>query len=60
MKKILFVIVGLVLVGTVIIFVLFPHLGAQFLSGEDGWICQDGEWVKHGNPAGPAPTALCP
>ncbi|MCW1891912.1 MAG: DUF2178 domain-containing protein [Candidatus Uhrbacteria bacterium] len=29
------------------------------LSGEDDWICQNGAWVKHGNPSFPAPTAEC-
>lgn len=60
MKKLLLALAVLLLGVLVVMFVLFPHLGAQFLSGEDGWICQDGEWVKHGNPAGSAPTVSCP
>ena len=60
MKKLLLALVVLLLGVLVIMFVIFPHLGAQFLSGEDGWICQDGEWVKHGNPVGSAPTVPCP
>lgn len=28
-------------------------------SGEDDWICADGQWVKHGNPSAPMPTELC-
>ncbi len=34
--------------------------GIRFLSGEDGWICTDGQWVEHGHPSAPAPTAACP
>ncbi len=28
--------------------------------GEDNWICQNGQWVKHGNPSAAMPTTLCP
>lgn len=28
--------------------------------GEDNWICQSGQWVKHGNPSAAMPTTLCP
>lgn len=31
----------------------------RFFSGEDNWLCQNGEWVKHGNPSFPAPTSIC-
>ena len=31
-----------------------------FLSGpEDDWICQNGQWVKHGNPSSPKPEGDC-
>lgn len=31
-----------------------------FLRGsEDSWICQDGEWVKHGHPSAEKPTGPC-
>lgn len=26
---------------------------------EDNWLCQNGQWVKHGNPSAPAPTTGC-
>lgn len=29
------------------------------LSGEDGWICKEGMWVKHGMPLAPMPETLC-
>lgn len=28
-------------------------------SGEDAWICENGQWVKHGKPSAPMPTGLC-
>ncbi len=31
----------------------------RFFSGEDNWICQNGQWVKHGNPSFAAPTSIC-
>jgi hypothetical protein len=31
----------------------------KFMSGEDCWMCKNGEWVKHGNPSAPQPTAPC-
>ncbi|MFA6422248.1 MAG: DUF333 domain-containing protein [Candidatus Buchananbacteria bacterium] len=35
--------------------------GLIFLRGnEDGWICNNGEWTKHGNPSASKPTELCP
>lgn len=34
-------------------------VGARFLSGEDDWICQNGQWTKHGNPSFPAPSVEC-
>jgi len=58
-KKILLALLVLVLGGLVLVFVLSPSLRAQFLSGEDGWLCQNGEWVKHGNPSGSKPTVPC-
>ena len=32
----------------------------RFIAGEDSWMCEDGEWVKHGMPSEPAPTTNCP
>jgi uncharacterized membrane protein len=28
-------------------------------TGEDGWICTNTGWVKHGNPSSPAPQTVC-
>ncbi len=51
-KTILTILMVIVAVGVVI-------LGARFLSGEDDWICDDGQWVKHGNPSAAKPTEGC-
>lgn len=26
---------------------------------EDTWICDNGNWIKHGNPSAPVPTEIC-
>jgi len=45
--------------------VLFVLVGAvlvlRFVLGgnEDTWICQDGAWIKHGNPSQPQPVIPC-
>ena len=32
----------------------------RFLSGdEDTWLCQNGQWVKHGQPAAAMPQKPC-
>ncbi|MDD3897243.1 MAG: hypothetical protein PHU04_05420 [Candidatus Peribacteraceae bacterium] len=36
-------------------------LGVRFFgTPEDTWLCNDGTWVKHGNPAAPMPEVPCP
>lgn len=41
--------------GVILIIILLRILGS-----EDTWICQDGQWIKHGQPKGPMPTDICP
>ncbi|HUW21435.1 MAG TPA: hypothetical protein VMW41_02080 [Candidatus Bathyarchaeia archaeon] len=33
----------------------------RFIFGgpEDTWLCQNGQWIKHGNPAKPPPDTGC-
>ncbi|MBN2087334.1 DUF2178 domain-containing protein [Candidatus Peregrinibacteria bacterium] len=31
----------------------------RVFSGEDSWMCQNGQWVKHGQPSFPAPITEC-
>jgi hypothetical protein len=34
--------------------------GVRFLGGdEDGWLCTNGQWIKHGNPSSSKPTSGC-
>lgn len=48
------------LLGSLVLFVL---LGAAFIlrfsTPEDDWVCENGRWVKHGNPDAPAPGIFC-
>jgi len=43
----------------ILIAVVLFIIGARFLSGEDSWMCNDGQWVKHGNPSLPMPISGC-
>lgn len=52
MKKVNIIVVA-------ILVVLIAVLGIRFLSGEDDWICKNGEWIKHGNPSASKPTKPC-
>lgn len=53
MKKVL-------IIGGIIIFLaIVVLLEVRFFSGEDNWICQNGEWVKHGNPKAEKPNVPC-
>ncbi|PIY69134.1 hypothetical protein COY90_02225 [Candidatus Roizmanbacteria bacterium CG_4_10_14_0_8_um_filter_39_9] len=49
MKKIY---IFLMLLIGIIVFVLLR-------GNEDTWLCEKGEWVKHGNPSFPKPLVLC-
>lgn len=31
----------------------------RFFSGEDNWVCQNGQWIEHGHPDYSAPTIPC-
>ncbi len=46
-------------VAVIIFFLILSVFSIRALSGEDDWMCQDGEWVKHGNPSFPAPNIEC-
>jgi putative hemolysin len=47
-----------ILIAVAIILVAVVTL--RFLSGyEDTWICDNGAWVRHGNPSKPMPTSGC-
>jgi uncharacterized membrane protein len=38
---------------------LFLLIGARLFSGEDDWICSNGQWIQHGHPSFPAPQEPC-
>ncbi len=65
MKKTVLISVFFALVGVLVIlginFLNTKDIAdcGNFFSGEDCWMCQNGEWVKHGNPYAPQPTAVC-
>jgi len=53
-KNILILVIAIVVLAVV-------WLGIRFIIGgpEDTWICQNGQWVKHGNPSAAMPTKPC-
>lgn len=46
------ILLAIIIIGGVV-------LGLRLISGEDDWICDNGKWVKHGNPSSPMPTKPC-
>jgi hypothetical protein len=52
-KNTFIIIVSIIILAFVII------TGLRFMSLEDSWICQNGQWIKHGNPSAPVPAAGC-
>src|SRR3990167_531808 len=53
-KPLLIIIAGITLVVAVAAFLRFAIGGP-----EDEWLCQGGQWVKHGNPSAAKPTTGC-
>jgi len=45
----------------IILIIIFTTLFLRFILGgpEDDWMCQNGEWVKHGVPSAPMPEVEC-
>jgi len=44
---------------TVVLFLVLAVVSLRIFSGEDDWICKNGEWIKHGQPDFSAPTVEC-
>jgi uncharacterized membrane protein len=44
---------------TTIVLVIMLLLTLRIFSGEDNWVCSNGQWVKHGQPDYPAPQIEC-
>jgi hypothetical protein len=53
MKKVYFV-------WAIIIIILATALILRLTSKEDDWLCENGGWIRHGNPSAPMPTEVCP
>jgi len=49
----------ILIILAVLVVVAAAFFGVRFFSGEDNWICQEGVWVKHGNPFAAQPTEPC-
>jgi hypothetical protein len=49
------------LIIVILFFIVGAWLGLRFIIGgpEDTWICDNEQWVKHGNPRDPMPTSGC-
>lgn len=54
-KKIVMIVLGVLVLSGFILFLF----GVRLLSGEDNWICKNGNWVKHGSPSQARPTEKC-
>jgi hypothetical protein len=48
-------------IAIAIVILIIAIFGVRFVLGgsEDTWICQNGEWIKHGNPSAAKPTTSC-
>ncbi len=50
----------IIILFLILLFVLGVVFVLRFLAGdEDTWICNNGQWVKHGNPSAPMPLSDC-
>jgi uncharacterized membrane protein len=47
------------LIIVIILSLVFGLFTIRLFSGEDNWVCQNGQWVKHGSPSFSAPTVPC-
>lgn len=49
------------LVAGIILVIVVVLAGVRFIGNdsEDGWICTESGWVKHGNPSAPMPAQPC-
>jgi len=52
MKKtyLLLAVVGIIIISAIVL---------RFSTPEDEWVCEAGEWQKHGNPSAPMPSTSC-
>lgn len=55
MKKTLYIIGAVIIIAAATMVIFRFGLGGS----EDDWICDDGVWVKHGNPSAAMPQEPC-
>lgn len=42
-----------------LVIVLIAIAALRIFLPEDTWICQNGQWVAHGQPSSPQPSSTC-
>lgn len=47
------------IIFVIILSILSAIFTLRLFSGEDNWVCQNGQWVEHGHPNFPAPITIC-
>ena len=47
------------IVFVALVFIVITLLFLRFWGSEDKWICDDNQWVKHGNPSSLQPKTIC-
>lgn len=43
----------------IVLAIFITFFSIRLFSGEDNWVCKNGQWVKHGNPSFEAPSVEC-
>jgi uncharacterized membrane protein len=47
------------LIFIIVLSIFTTFFTLRLFSGEDNWVCQNGQWQKHGHPDFPAPSIPC-
>ncbi len=42
-----------------LLIIIAAIISIRLFSGEDNWICQNGQWIKHGQPKVAQPNTNC-
>lgn len=49
----------ILVLAAIVVIIVATALWIKGASGEDSWICVDGQWIRHGNPSAPMPVTPC-
>jgi len=49
----------IIVLAIIVVGVIGSALWLRAASGEDAWLCVDGQWIKHGNPSAAMPDVPC-